>query len=242
MMNSVRVMVFYDGNFFKQGQIFFRYKEKRGLFRLQQLHTLFEKYVASKSKSPLDVTKVVAAHYYDGRLTTNAANDDLLAKDRDFEMALITAGIIPHYLPVKETERPSGGISLAQKGVDVELAIDVLDLAYADRYDVAILVTGDADFVPLVRKITSLNKHALIAHYSIDSWTDANGKKRSGTYCSSALIEAASWSLNFNQLVLDSDWKSDVQSLFFKPKTAESVIAQSTDPANVMARLTSAAK
>ena len=176
-MNTERVMVFYDGNYFKQGQIYFRYKEKRGWFSLPELHGLFEKYVASKTKASTDVTKVVAAHYYDGRVNTNVADAEQLERERDFEMALIDAGIVPHYLPVSETPKPGASADevtykLAQKGVDVELAIDVLDSAHANRYDVAVLVTGDGDFVPLVRRITSLNKHALIAHFEIDPWTD----------------------------------------------------------------------
>lgn len=223
-MDTERVMVFYDGNYFKQGQLYFRYSAKRGWFSLPELHKLFEKYVASKTKASTDVTKVVAAHYYDGRVTTNVADGEQLQRERDFEMALIDAGIVPHYLPVKETLKPGATpeettYKLAQKGVDVELAIGVLDLAHADRYDVAVLVTGDGDFVPLVRCITSLGKHAMIAHFDIEPWTDDQKKNHRGTYCARALIDAASWSLNFNQLVKDPDWRTEVKSLFFKPKT-----------------------
>jgi uncharacterized LabA/DUF88 family protein len=103
----------------------------------------------------------VAAHYYDGRVTTNVADADQLERERDFEMALIEAGIIPRYLPVSETPKPGATADevtyrLTQKGVDVELATDVLDFAHPKRYDVAVLVTGDCNFVPLVRRITSL--------------------------------------------------------------------------------------
>ena len=79
-MNTERVMVFYDGNYFKQGQVYFRYSEGRGWFSLPELHGLFEKYVAAKTKASTDVTKVVAAHYYDGRVTTNVADADQLEK------------------------------------------------------------------------------------------------------------------------------------------------------------------
>ena len=65
-MNPVRLMVFYDGNYFKQGQLYFRYKEERGWFSLPELHSLIERYVATQTKSPSEVTKLVAAHYYDG--------------------------------------------------------------------------------------------------------------------------------------------------------------------------------
>jgi uncharacterized LabA/DUF88 family protein len=138
-------------------------------------------------------------------------------------LSLIEIGIIPHYLPVRETPKQGGSAQeikyqLAQKGVDVELAIDVLDYAHENRYDVAVLITGDADFIPLVRRITSLNKQALIAYFEIPQWTDTSGISHRHTYASRALIDAASWSLNFNNLIKDPDWKTEVKSLFFKPK------------------------
>lgn len=215
-------MVFYDGNFFKQGQIYFRYKDNRGWFSLPALHTVLEKYVAGKTKSPIEVTKVVGAHYYDGRTTTNVADAENLEKERDFEMALIGAGIVPHYLPVSEklkfgSPSDSPAYILAQKGVDVQLALDVLDFAHEDRFDVAVLITGDADFVPLVRKITSIGKQALIAHFEIEAWTDSRGIPHRPSYASRALIDSASYSLNFNLLVRDTDWKMETKALFFQP-------------------------
>jgi len=224
-LESVRVMIFYDGNYFKQGQLYFRYHENRGWFSLPELHSIFEKYVAAKAKTSTDVTKVVAAHYYDGRTTTNVATPDQLERERDFEHALIDAGIVPHYLAVSEKPVPGSSpdevkYQLAQKGVDVQLALDVLDFAHSNRYDVAVLVTGDADFVPLVRRITSLGKQALLAHFSIDGWTDSNKKNHRPTYASKALQNAASWTLNFNQWVRDPDWKTEAKVLFFKPKAS----------------------
>jgi uncharacterized LabA/DUF88 family protein len=219
------MMVSYDGAYFRAGNVFFRYKEKRGWFSLPQLHSLLERYAADKAKATTDVTKVVAAHYYDGRTSTDAAREDQLEKERGFEMALIGAGIIPHYLPVKETEQPGASAeevrySLAQKGVDVHFAIDVLDFAHENRFDVAVLLTGDEDFVPLVRRITSLGKHALVAHFSIDPWTDDRGNQHRGTFCSRALQDSASWCLDFNHLVKDPDWKTEAKALFFMPRVA----------------------
>ena len=40
-----------------------------------------------------------------------------------------------------------------QKGVDVQLAVDMLVGAFGGVYDVAVLVAGDADFVPVVEEV-----------------------------------------------------------------------------------------
>ncbi|MCG5537369.1 NYN domain-containing protein [Halorhodospira sp. 9622] len=215
-------MAFYDGNYFKQGQLYFRYKEERGWFSLPELPGLFEKFVAQHHKTSLEMTKLVGAHYYDGRPSVKASATDTLEKERGFEMALIRAGIVPHYLPLREVEKGSSTeddpqFKLAQKGVDVELALDVLDYAHDDRFDVAILITGDQDFLPVVRKITSLGKDAIVAHFEIQPWTDSRGHSHSGTYCSRGLIDAAYGTINFNTIVKDANWNTEVKSLFFQP-------------------------
>jgi uncharacterized LabA/DUF88 family protein len=41
----------------------------------------------------------------------------------------------------------------AEKGVDTAIVTDLLSLAWEDAYDVAILVSSDADFVPAVERL-----------------------------------------------------------------------------------------
>lgn len=45
-----------------------------------------------------------------------------------------------------------------EKGVDVQLATDLLIGAYEDKYDVAIILSSDTDMLPAIRKIKSLGK------------------------------------------------------------------------------------
>lgn len=40
-----------------------------------------------------------------------------------------------------------------EKGVDVKIATDLVAMAYADKYDIAILVSGDGDLAPAVREV-----------------------------------------------------------------------------------------
>ncbi|OIO21931.1 NYN domain-containing protein [Candidatus Micrarchaeota archaeon CG11_big_fil_rev_8_21_14_0_20_47_5] len=53
------------------------------------------------------------------------------------------------------------------KGDDIHLATDMLSMAYEHLYDTAILVSGDGDFVPLVRKIRKLDKKVENAYFLI---------------------------------------------------------------------------
>ena len=52
-----------------------------------------------------------------------------------------------------------------QKGVDVELACDMLTFAIKDYYDVAILISGDGDFVPVVERVKDLGKIVEVASF-----------------------------------------------------------------------------
>ena len=52
------------------------------------------------------------------------------------------------------------------KGVDITLSKDVLSHAFQDNYDVAILVAGDGDYVPLVMELKRLGKVVSVAFFS----------------------------------------------------------------------------
>jgi len=49
-----------------------------------------------------------------------------------------------------------------EKKVDIKIAIDVVSLAFKDTYDTAVLVTGDGDFLPVVKRVKELDKNVEI--------------------------------------------------------------------------------
>jgi len=46
-----------------------------------------------------------------------------------------------------------------EKKIDIKIAIDVISLAYENAYDTAVLVSGDGDFVPVIKKLKELDKN-----------------------------------------------------------------------------------
>jgi uncharacterized LabA/DUF88 family protein len=51
------------------------------------------------------------------------------------------------------------------KGVDIALTKDVLRHAFRDHYDVALLVAGDGDYVPVVEEVKSLGKVVYVSFF-----------------------------------------------------------------------------
>jgi len=45
-----------------------------------------------------------------------------------------------------------------EKGVDVKLAVDILDMAYQDKYDTAVVVSSDTDLIPGIIRAKELGK------------------------------------------------------------------------------------
>jgi len=52
------------------------------------------------------------------------------------------------YVRAFEQRQGVGGEGNSEKGVDVYLATQIVALAYENAYDVAILISGDSDFIP----------------------------------------------------------------------------------------------
>lgn len=46
-----------------------------------------------------------------------------------------------------------------EKGVDVKLAVDILDMAYQNKYDTAIVVSSDTDLIPGIIRAKELGKN-----------------------------------------------------------------------------------
>ena len=54
---------------------------------------------------------------------------------------------------------------LIEKGIDIALVVDMLSLGFHKAYDVAILVSGDGDFIPAVNVIKSLGLRVEVAMF-----------------------------------------------------------------------------
>ena len=69
------------------------------------------------------------------------------------------------YLEVRLGRSKMRGDVAVEKGVDIMVATDMLRLAWDDRYDVAILVSGDGDFAYAVQTVKDMGKQVIVAAF-----------------------------------------------------------------------------
>jgi len=69
------------------------------------------------------------------------------------------------YLEVRlGTTKLTQGVPV-EKGIDIMLASDLLYFAWNNSYDVAILVSGDADFAYALQTVKNMGKHVEVAYF-----------------------------------------------------------------------------
>lgn len=94
------------------------------------------------------------------------------------------------FIEMRTTPLKQSGGQIYQKGVDVMIAADLINLAHTNSYDVALILGGDTDLIECVKLIKSLGKIVIISAFHIP------GKPLLSTI--SDLIGAADYFLNLN--------------------------------------------
>ena len=197
----LRIGVFYDGTFFVRAQNYF-WGKKYGWLSFQQFHKLLESYVQSKMQGHSDY-KVVYSAWFQGVHKESLAPEEKLRLDRKRHHDLLHAGIEPKNLPMSESQ--------GEKGIDVFMAVETLQIGLDDKIDLAILVTGDGDFVPLVR---ALMKNSIYVGIAFFEFTDGEQK----SFAHERLINAANFAININNLENDRDFNTAFKSIFRQPE------------------------
>ena len=151
---SCRIGVFYDGNFLLHASNYYNYIHpvKRRL-SLGGLHNFIRHRVAEEEGIEPSKCQIAQAHYFRGRLNAAEAaqRGNQLYNDRVFDDILMSEGIQPHYLPLRNLQGKK-----EERGIDVWLSLEAYELAMTGRIDTVVLIVSDTDYTPLMRKLTGL--------------------------------------------------------------------------------------
>jgi uncharacterized LabA/DUF88 family protein len=200
--NSIcRIGVFYDGSFFVFAQRYYYHERDVGWLRFQPLHTFIEAFIAQKEQGHANY-KVVYAAWHQGLFTSKNATEEHLRIERNRHHDLMHAGIEPRYLPMSQTR--------GEKGVDVALAVDALQVGLGSKIDIAVLVTGDGDFVPLVRALNKQGVRVLGVYFKFQA------KDGQQSFINERLLSVVNYAVDINALENDKEYKRTFKSLFRK--------------------------
>jgi uncharacterized LabA/DUF88 family protein len=193
-----RIGVFYDGSYFNCAQNHFYFDRKLGWLCFPPFHALIETF-AREWEQGFTNHRIVSATWHQGLFSASRADERQLIADRINHSDLIHAGIEPKFIPMSTTQR--------EKGVDVALAIEAIQAALTDSIDLAILVTGDGDFVPLAR---ALMKHGVRVGVLYFRYETADSR----SFANERLLSAANYTLDISSLEEDLRHQGLFRGLF----------------------------
>jgi uncharacterized LabA/DUF88 family protein len=212
----IRIGIFYDGSYFFKVSNFYKFGHPRGArLSFEGIHNFVRSKIAELEDVDQQYCHIVEAHYFRGRLSAQTASQtDQLEKERIFDDVLIKSGILTHYLPLDETNFPRP----TEKGIDVLLSVESLDLAYQKQFDVVVLVACDGDYVPLVKKLNGIGTRVMLLgwDFSYEYDTESGSRRKEQTRVSQSLINVVTYPMMMSQLIDDRSLQRDrlVNGLF----------------------------
>lgn len=187
-----RIGVFYDGNYFYHVSNFYCYGHARkSRLSIPGIHEFIKRFVSCQENISPAFCQIVDCHYFRGRLPAMEANErQILLNERIFDDILMREGIVTHYLPITKS---------GEKGVDVSLALEALELTLFKKFNIVVLIASDGDYIPLVRKLNSLGTRVMVLGWDFE-YTDENGNTRY-TSTSPRLLNEAAYPLRMHDVI-----------------------------------------
>lgn len=164
-----KIGVFYDGGYFSRVTQYYRYYERKSRISIKGLHEFIRgKVMELESVEQKHYCQVVDAHYFRGRFSAYdaAKRENQLLYDRIFDDILMYAGVVTHYLPMfTDREKQANRF---EKGIDVWFALEAFELAVYKKFDVVVLITGDGDYLPLIKKLNTLGTRVMLLYWDLE--------------------------------------------------------------------------
>ncbi|MDB5235253.1 MAG: cold-shock protein [Hymenobacter sp.] len=235
-MNSplIRVGVFYDGNYFlKISDYYYFQHERKARISLEGLHEFIRHQVAEEEDVDVRLAQITDAHFFRGRLSATEARDkDRLFHDRLLDDILMNLGVQTHYMALKTRDG-----RLQEKGIDVWLSLEALELALHKTLDVVVLIAGDSDYVPLIRKLNTVGTRVMLLNWDF-KYEDFKGETRV-TRASQQLLEQVTYPVAMHDVIdRGLEQQDEVVEALFVSQSEPAAFAPSTASAPKLARPT----
>jgi uncharacterized LabA/DUF88 family protein/cold shock CspA family protein len=212
MKDLIRIGIFYDGYYFYKVSNYYKYEHsKKSRISISGLQEFIRNEVARVSGSDIRQCRIVDTHYVRGRSSANQMGDKV-HNERIFEDILMRENVVTHYLPLRMGENNS----LQEKGIDVWLALEAYELAQYKRFDILVLIAGDGDYVPLVRKLNILGTLVMLVSWDF-AYINENGLTEQ-TKTSAQLMEEVYYPIPMAEKIDSFPGDEFVKNLFVPEK------------------------
>ncbi|MDR3130896.1 MAG: NYN domain-containing protein [Treponema sp.] len=171
ILDVLRIGIFYDGYYFYKVSNYYKYEHaKKSRISINGLHEFIRNEISILTKTDIRQCQIIDAHYFKGRSMAKELGEKIQS-ERIFEDILMRENIVSHYLPLMYGENNT----VQEKGIDVWLALEAYELAIYKHFDILVLVAGDGDYVPLVRKLHTLGTQVILICWDF-TYLNENGK------------------------------------------------------------------
>ena len=163
---QISIGVFIDGGYY--AKIDEGLKKNLSLqVNLSSLLAYLRRQVSAKYQVPYEDCQITENHYFRGRYRVHDANNKhLLYSERKFEDALIENDVIFHYKHLREVKKGSE-VTIVEKGIDTWYALETYELTLLRKFEVVVLITGDADHEMIARKLKALKSRVLLLTWNM---------------------------------------------------------------------------
>jgi uncharacterized LabA/DUF88 family protein len=207
-------LLVYDGHFFRICRRYYRYSASPKLWlNIRALGNYLQTVLAEElGPTYRGLTRIVEQHLYIGQQSHEHLSEAAIYEWLEYYSALSQAEVTLH----GRRAHLNGEGGLVEKGVDLELALDTFCRAVVlnPEIDVVILVTGDADFVPLIQQLARYKKETLVVGFEFTGSYPDGSVFNAGV--SAELKRAATWYLDLGHEI-QSRGKSEKMRALFAP-------------------------
>jgi cold shock CspA family protein/uncharacterized LabA/DUF88 family protein len=214
ILDILRIGIFYDGYYFYKVSNYYKYEhEKKSRISISGLHEFIRSEIATQTKMDMRQCQIIDAHYFKGRSSAKELGEKVQS-ERIFEDILMRENIVSHYLPLRYGEN-----NVAQeKGIDVWLALEAYELAIYKHFNVLVLVAGDGDYVPLVRKLHTLGTQVMLICWDFSYHNEKGDMVETKT--SRQLLEEVFYPVQMHQKI-EQNSNEFIKSLFVSDRSFE---------------------
>ncbi len=210
----IKIGIFYDGGYFARVSHYYRhYDARRSRISIKGLHEFVREKIHELEDVEKNYCQIVDAHYFRGRFSAYEAarRPNQLFNERLFDDVLMYGNIVTHYLPMIADK--TGKRDMTEKGIDVWFALEAYELSILKRFNVVVLITGDGDHLPLVRKLNALGTRVMLLYWDIEFPSDTFEKP---IRTSQTLINEATYEINMVNILNNRKLTPIIESIFLE--------------------------